>query len=154
MSEIYLNLIGMAAAILIFTAGIYMGRKFDNILNNTPNPRDCNPAPPLSDAERRKIREEQEAFQILQNYSVSDAYGLNADFHLTYHPENNHPDADFPSAPDFYSNPVNPAPDFNFNSNHTNPAPDFQNQKNQNPDFNPAQNPDFNPQEKDVNQIA
>ena len=107
MSEIYLNLIGMAAAILIFTAGIYMGRKFDNILNNTPNPRDCNSAPPLSDAERRKIREEQEAFQILQNYSVSDAYGLNADFHLTYHPENNyqpennHPDADFPSAPDF-----------------------------------------------------
>ena len=145
MSEIYLNLIGIAAAILIFTAGIYMGRKFDNILNHTPNPRDCNPAPPLSDAERRKIREEQEAFQILQNYSVSDAYGLNADFHLTYHPENNHqpennyhpesnhPDADFPSAPDFYSNPVNP-------------APDFQNQKNQ--------DPDFNPQEKDVNQIA
>ena len=114
MSEIYLNLIGMAAAILIFTAGIYTGRKLDNIFNHTPNPRDCNPnpAPPLSDAERRKIREEQEAFQILQNYSVSDAYGLNADFHLTYHPENNyqpennyhpennHPDADFPSAPD------------------------------------------------------
>ena len=133
MTEIYLGLMGMTSAIIIFTAGIYLGRKFDSLFNNNqnqnnPDSREFHPAPPLSESERRRIRDEQEAFQILQNYSVSDAYGLNADFHLTYHPENNP-----------------------YNYSDKNP----ENNLDKNPENYPENNNNNNnPQEKDVNEIA
>ncbi|MDY5509520.1 hypothetical protein [Dysosmobacter sp.] len=70
-------LIGFLGAVLgglLFSGGFAVGWKVHTIYVERTNEV---VAKELSEAEKRRIQEEQEAFSALQNYSVEQAYGLN-----------------------------------------------------------------------------
>ncbi len=75
MPEIYFAFMGTAAALAVFAGGIALGLKYQSY-HPRGQPEKRQPDS-LSEAEKRRIREEREAFQILQNYSANDAYGVN-----------------------------------------------------------------------------
>ena len=63
-----LGLAGGAAAVGLLLAGMALGRQLAG--------RQARPtAEALSEGEDRRLREEQEAFRLLQNYTVERAYG-------------------------------------------------------------------------------
>ncbi len=66
MISLLLGFAGGMAAVGLFAGGTWFGWR---IRGSTRPER-------LPDKERRRIREEQDAFRKLQNYTVEDAYGL------------------------------------------------------------------------------
>ena len=74
-------LIGALGAILIialFAAGVLLGWK----LKAADVKRSKYETDPLTEQEARRLKDEQEAFSMIQNYNVEDAYGMNRDFRL------------------------------------------------------------------------
>lgn len=66
-------LLGMAGALLcvaLVGLGFYFGWQMYPRLHRAE-------APALSQEERQKLMDQQEAFKALMNYSVEDAYGMN-----------------------------------------------------------------------------
>lgn len=66
--ELILGLLGAALGLGLFAVGMRAGR------NARPTP-----APVPDEAETRRIREQQQALERLQNYTVDDAYGIRRD---------------------------------------------------------------------------
>lgn len=66
-------LMGAAGAVLVlscFGAGTVLGWRAGKTLRTPPAAR------PLEEQEERRLREGQEAFRTLQNYSAEQAYGM------------------------------------------------------------------------------
>ena len=71
---------GMAAALGIFGGGAVFGWQLHKAAGKGPVT-----ARTLSPEEEKRLREEQEAFHRLQNYTVEDAYGINGGTHSAAH---------------------------------------------------------------------
>ena len=76
MMNTFLTFTGTTLVLVIFTAALTFWIRFCWEWSGRFHMRSDKPDT-LSEQERKRLREEQEAFQRLQNYSAADAYGLN-----------------------------------------------------------------------------
>lgn len=72
MSFLY-GALGTLAVMILFLGGAFAGWKAHDWLDKRTQKKT---AKELTEDERRKLQEQQEAFHVLQNYSVERAYGM------------------------------------------------------------------------------
>lgn len=76
--EFIIGALGALLTVALFAAGVLLGWR----LKGLDVKRLQHKADPVTEQEARRLKEEQEAFSMLQNYTVEDAYGMNRDFRI------------------------------------------------------------------------
>ena len=81
MAEYLIGAAGMLLTLVAFAGGVFFGRSLTGARSRIPAPaeEDAEESAEKLQADKKRMKEENEAFRLLQNYNASVAYKMESD---------------------------------------------------------------------------